>query len=75
MLINRAVGINSSRARWYEPWKTIKAPLQHTNGKICHLESTDKLSNISNRIQDTIYCAVFFADDPGMKSCHLFLLF
>ena len=49
--------------------------LRHIHGRICPLESADKSTKMPNRIQDTTYFAVFFADDSGIKSCHLFLLF
>ena len=33
----------------------------YINGRICPLESADKLTNMSNRIQDTTYVTIFFA--------------
>ena len=41
------------------------------NGRIFPLESADKFTDMFNRIQDMTY----FADNSGIKSCHLFLLF
>ena len=54
---------------------TMEAPLRHIEGRICPLQSDDELANTSNRIQDETYFVAFFADDSGIKSCHLFLSF
>ena len=55
--------------------RTMEPPSRHINGWICPLKSADKLTNMSIRIQDKTYFTLFFADDSGIKSCHLFLLF
>ena len=40
-------------------WRTIEAPLRHINCRNLTLEFVDKLTNMSSRIQDTTYFAVF----------------
>ena len=56
-------------------WRTMEAPLRHIHCRHLALESTDELTNMSSRIYDTTYFAVFFSNDSRIKSCHLFLLF
>ena len=34
------------------PWRTMQPPI---NGRICPLENADKVTNMSNLIQDTTY--------------------
>ena len=45
----------------------MEAPLRHINCRHLTLESADKLTNMSWRIQDTTYFAVFLADDSRVK--------
>ena len=42
-----------------EPRRTREAPLRHINCRNLTLESADKLTKMSSRIQDTTYFAVF----------------
>ena len=50
----------------YRSWGTMEPPLRHIHSRICPLECPDKLTNLSNRIQDRTYFTVFFfAYDSG----------
>ena len=43
----------------------MEAPLQHINCMNLTIESADKLTNMSSRIQDTTYFAVFLQPIQG----------
>ena len=49
--------------------------IRNIHGRICPIESADKLTNMSGCIQDETYFTVLFADDSDIKSCYPFLLF
>ena len=55
-------------------WRLMEPLLWHIHRMICPLETDHKLSNMSIRIHDTTYFTVFFTENSGIKSCHLFLL-
>ena len=45
----------------------MEVPLRHINGRIFPFESADKLTIMSNRIQDVMYFSVFFAEVSDIK--------
>ena len=46
----------------------MEPPSRHIHGRIYPVEPADKLTNMSYRIQDTTYFAVFLEDDSRVKS-------
>ena len=52
----------------------MEAPLRHINCRNLTLESADKLTNMSRRIQDTTYFAVFLQkiqeSNPAICFCY-----
>ena len=60
-----------------QPWRTMEAPLRHINCRNLTLESAEKLTNVSSRIQDTTYFAVFLQTihQLCMELCHGFMKF
>ena len=57
------------------PWRTMDAPLWHNNGRNLTLESADKLSNMSSRIQDTTYFVVLLQPIQGSNPANCFCYF
>ena len=60
--------------RW-KSWRTMEAPLRHINCRHLTLESADKLTNMSSRIQDTTYFAVFLQTIQGANPVICFCYF
>jgi len=59
----------------YKAWRTMEAPLRHNNYRHLTLVSNDNLANMSIRIQDTTYFAVFLqtilGSNPAICFCYL----
>ena len=57
------------------PWRAMEAPLRHIMRSHLTRESADKLINMSSRIQDTTYFAVFLQpiqeSNPAICLCYL----
>ena len=56
-------------------WRTMEVPLRHINCRNLTLESAVKLTNMSSRIQDTTYFAIFFRRFKGQILLSVVIIF